>query len=95
MKPLHYSCNILLPFNTLTRTLEEGPSKPKKPVPVAQDETDTDSTTDRFEDKVDEQSVEQSAIPKYIISARRSQKHITQSRTTAASSQRSATPSRR
>ena len=64
LRPSH--CNILLPFNTLTRTLEEGRSKPKKPVPVAQEETDTDSSLDSSKDEVDEQSVEQPAIPRYM-----------------------------
>ena len=37
-KPKSNHCNVLLPFNAFQSTLEKEPSKPKKPVPVAQDE---------------------------------------------------------
>ena len=69
-KPLHH--NMLLPFNALPSSLEEGPSKPKKPAYVVQEETFTDSSTDSSADEDEEQTGEQPAILIYIIPQKRS-----------------------
>ena len=68
-----------LPFKALpsTSTSEDELNKPKKHFPVVQDETYTESLTDSSENEVDEQPVEQAAIPRYIhvTPTRRSQQH--------------------
>ena len=68
-KPLHR--NMLLPFNALPSSLEEEPSKPKKPTPVVQQETYADSSTDSSGDEDEGQTEEQPAIPRYIIPQKR------------------------
>ena len=91
-KPLHR--NMLLPFNDLPSSLEEEPSKPKKPTHVVQEETYTDSSTDSSADEDDEQTVEQPAIPRYIIPQKRSPPCKSRSGKQAPAS-RSVAPSRR
>ena len=68
-KPLHR--NMLLPFNALPSSLEEEPSKPKKPTPVVQQETYADSSTDSSGDEDEGQTEEQPAISRYIIPQKR------------------------
>ena len=71
-KPMPLHCNMLLPFNTLPSSLEEEPSKPKKPAHVVQEETYTDSSSDSSADEDDEQTEDQPAIPRYIFPQKRS-----------------------
>ena len=92
-KPLHR--NMLLPFNALPSSLEEEPTKPKKPTHVVQEETYTDSSTDSSADEDDEQTLEQPAIPRYIIPQKRSPPCKSRSGKQASASGSSVTPSSR